>query len=288
MTRRPGRTSLALALPALVFIIYGATRVAAPLGLLGLLFDEPLGFAAIAAATSLVLAGLLMVPRVQIAVSRMLAGASRPPTGAEWSRLEPILERLAAPAGFDTGDLIVRVQDQPDINAGAGAGRLLFLTRGALALEDDRLEAILAHELGHHRGLHPVLTMVVWWLSLPGEALAAVYRLLRRATGGLAVRLGGLGRLLGVPLMLLVVAWQLSVMWLHYLGELLAQRAARVSEFEADATAAGWGYARPLAAALEAAGARDAEPGGTIARLRADHPPLEERLRRLGGAYAPS
>ena len=69
MTRRPGRTSLALALPALVFILYGATRVAAPLGVLGLLFDNPLGFAAIAAATSLVGAGLLMVPRVQVAVS---------------------------------------------------------------------------------------------------------------------------------------------------------------------------------------------------------------------------
>jgi Zn-dependent protease with chaperone function len=278
---------MALALPALVFIAYGVTRVAAPLGLLGLVFDEPLGFATIAAATSLVLAGLLMVPRVQIAVSRMLAGASRPPTGAEWTRLGPMLERLAAHAGFDPGDLIVCVQDQPDVNASAGAGRLLFLTRGALALEDDRLEAILAHELGHHRGLHPVLTMVVWWLSVPGAALAAVYRLLRRAIGGLAARLGGLGRLLGVPLILVLVLWQLSVMWLHYLGDLLAQRAARVSEFEADATAAGWGYGRPLAAALEAAGAHETEPEGMLARLRADHPPVEERLRRLGGAYAP-
>ena len=158
---------------------------------------------------------------------------------------------------------------------------MLFITRGALALEDERLEAIVAHELGHHRGLHPLLTMIVWWLSLPGVALAAVYRLLRRAVGGVAARLGVLGRLLGVPLMLLLVVWQVAVMWLHYLGELLAQKAARVSEFEADATASGWGYARPLAAALESAGGHEDEAGGTVARLMADHPPLEERLRRL-------
>ena len=55
------------------------------------------------------------------------------------------------------------------------------MTTGALELPDEQLEAILAHELGHHRGLHPVMTAIVWWLSLPGVALAAIYRLMRRA-----------------------------------------------------------------------------------------------------------
>jgi Zn-dependent protease with chaperone function len=281
VTRRPGRTSLALALAALVFIVYGAARVAAPTGALGFLFDEPIGFAAVAAATALIGAVLLMVPRIQIALAGPIAGPSRLPTDAEWSRLKPMFGRLAEHAGFDPGDLMVRVQDEPNINASAGAGHLLFVTRGALALEDERLEAILAHELGHHRGLHPLLTMVVWWLSLPGVALAGVYGFLRRTIGGLASRFGGLGRLLGVPLLLLLIVWQVAVMWLYYVGDLLAQRAARVSEFEADATAARWGYARPLAAALESAGGHEIEPEGTLARLRADHPPLEERLRRL-------
>ncbi len=281
MTRRPGRTSLALALPALAFIVYGAARVAAPVGALGLLFDEPLGFAAVAAVTAVVGAVLLLIPRMELIVARPMAGPSRPPTEAEQARLGPMLERLGAQAGIDPGGLIVRVQQAPGINAGAGAGHLLFLTDGALALPDERLEAIVAHELGHHRGLHPVLTMVVWWLSLPGVALASVYRLLRRAVGALAARLGGLGRLLGVPLLVLLVIWQVTVMWLYYLGELLTQRAARVSEYEADATAAGWGYAAPLTAALRDAGGHELEPEGRLDRLRADHPPLEERIERL-------
>ncbi len=281
MTRRPGRTSLALALPALVFIVYGVARVAAPVGVLGLLFDEPLGFAAVAAVTSIVGAVLLVMPRLELIVARPLAGPSRPPSEAERARLDPMLERLGAHAGIDPEGLILRVLEGSAINASAGAGHLVFVTTGALALEDERLEAILAHELGHHRGLHPVLTMVVWWLSLPGLALAAVYRLLRRAIGGLASRLGALGRLLGVPLLVLLLIWQVTVMWIYYLGDLLTQRAARVSEYEADATAAGWGYARPLAAALEAAGGHELEPEGRLARLRAEHPPVEDRIERL-------
>ena len=162
----------------------------------------------------------------------------------------------------------------------------MFVTTGALRLPDDQLEAILAHELGHHRGLHPVAALVVWWLSLPGVGLAAIYRFLRRAVGAIGARLGVLGRLLAVPVLVLLVIWQVAVMWLFYVADLLAKRADRLSEFSADGAAARWGYGGQLAEALESAAGQEDEVTSRIARLMADHPPVQERVVRLRGAGA--
>jgi Zn-dependent protease with chaperone function len=281
MARRPGRTALALAVPVLLFVAFGMARVSAPFSALGLVFDQPAVFAIAAGALSLLGAVLLFLRPVELAVAPVMAGRSRPPDADEGARLGRLLGEVAGHVGIDPGRLIVRVIDDAGANASAGAAHLLFVTTGALRLGDEGLEAILAHELGHHRGLHPVLTAVVWWLSLPGVALAAIYRLLRRGVVALGSRLGVVGRVLAVPLLVMVWIWQLTVMWLFWLGELLALRAARVSEFEADAAAARWGYAAPLAASLERLSAAEIEPEGRLARLRADHPPTPARLERL-------
>ena len=281
MARRPGRTVLALAVPLVLFILYGMARVSAPVSALGLVFHEPEGFAVVAAVLSLVGAVLLFVPRIELAVGHVMAGGSRPPEPEERERVSGLLAPVAERAGIDPGRLIVRVLDDSRANASAGAAHLLYVTTGALWLDDEGLEAILAHELGHHRGLHPVLTAVVWWLSLPGVALAAVYRWLRNAVGALGNRLGTIGRLLAVPLLVLLWVWQFTVMWIFWLGELLSRRAARIAEFEADASAARWGYGAELADALERLGAAEPERRGLLARLRADHPPTPERVARL-------
>jgi Zn-dependent protease with chaperone function len=281
MRRRPGRTALALVLPLGLFIAFGMTRVTAPISAIGAVFDEPLGFAVVAGAIALLGAILLFVRPVELAVARVMAGRSRLPTPAEAERLDGLLAGVARRAGTRRKRLIVRVIDDPGANAAAGASHLLFVTTGALALADGHLEAILAHELGHHRGLHPVLTAVVWWLSLPGAALAAIYRLLRRTVGALGQRLGSIGRVIAVPVLVLLLAWQLAVMWIFWVGELLSARAARISEFEADDAAARWGYAAPLADAYGRLAAAEAEPGGRLERLRATHPPTEERIARL-------
>ena len=49
-------------------------------------------------------------------------------------------------------------------------------------------------------------------------------------------------------------------------------RAARISEHEADAAAARWGYARPLAEAYETLARREVEPSGRLARLHGRPP----------------
>jgi Zn-dependent protease with chaperone function len=288
VARRPGRTALALLVPLLLFVVYGMVRVAAPVSALGLLFDEPVGFAVVAAAASLAGAALLFLRPLEVAVAGVIGGPARDPSDAERQRLDRLLTRVGARARMKPKRLIVRVQEQHGANAAAGAGHLLFVTTGALALPDDQLEAVLAHELGHHRGMHPVLGAVVWWLRLPGVALAAAYRLLQRAVQAATARLGALGRLVAAVLLLLLLVWQVLVMWIFYLGELLAMWAARVSEYEADAAAARWGYAEPLASAYAALGAHEVEPAGRFRRLAADHPPLSARIAVLRGAKAPA
>src|SRR5687768_8426394 len=211
MGRRPGRTTLALALPTLAFLLFGMARVVAPVSGLGLLFVRP----------------------VELGIAGALAGQTAELSEAEAERLDRLLGVVGERAEIDTDRLIVRVQEDTDVNASAGAAHLLFVTKGALALPDEELEGVLAHELGHHRGLHPVLTAVVWWLRIPGALLAGVYRILRRLVGAIATRLGAVGRVVAIPLLLLIMVWQVTVMWVFYIGELLAMRAARVSEFEA-------------------------------------------------------
>lgn len=288
MTRRPGRTTLALALPILVFVLFGMARVAAPVSALGLVFHQPGVFAAVAAVVSIAGAVLLFVRPVELAVGGVMAGPAVEPSEAEADRLWRLLRRVGERADIHTSGLVVRVQEDPGVNAAAGAAHLMFVTKGALALPDAELEAVLAHELGHHRGLHPVLTAVVWWLRLPGALLAGVYRLLRRAVGALGMRFGAIGRLLSLPFVLLLVVWQVTVMWLFYLGELLAMRAARVSEFEADDAAARWGYGPELASTYADLAAHELEDPGRLARLMADHPPLAERIACLERAATPA
>jgi Zn-dependent protease with chaperone function len=265
---------LALFPPLLLYLVFGAARVDAPVSLIGLLFGRPAEFAL--AATVVVVAGaaLLFVRPIERRVANAFA-PSRDPLPAERARLEPLLARLGARAGIDPRRLILRVQDVDVFNAAAGAAHLLFVTAAALRRPDDELEALLAHELGHHRGLHPVATAMVWWLSLPGEVLAAIYRLLRRA----AVRVGGRVRVLGLLLMVLLVVWQLSVMWVYYIGMLLSRWAARVSEYVADRAAADWGYGTELIRLY--ASLDEPPPDGLAERALATHPPMERRIERL-------
>ncbi len=268
MSRRPGRTTLALAVAMLAFVLFGMVRASAPFGLLGFLFDEPEGFAVVAAVTSLVGAVLLFIRPVELWVARRLGANARPPMAEESARIERALATPCERSGIKRERLIVNVQEDSGMNASAGAANLLFVTTGALELDEDRLEAILAHELGHHRGLHPVLTAVVWWLRLPGAVLGTAFAILRRLVGRIRI------------LVLLVTIWQATVMWLFWLGDLLAMRASRLSEFEADRSAARWGYAEPLARSLEGLDT-DLGQAGLPARLLASHPPLGERIERL-------
>jgi Zn-dependent protease with chaperone function len=81
-----------------------------------------------------------------------------------------------------------------------------------------------------------------------------------------------------------LVIWQLAVMWLYYVGKLLMQRAARVSEFVADDAAVRWGYGAELLALYRSLPGE--APAGRLERWLADHPPMPERIARIEAAGA--
>jgi Zn-dependent protease with chaperone function len=277
LRRRPDRALLALVPALIAFVVFGAARVVAPVGLIGLLFDTPVQFAIVATVVAFAGTGLLFVRPVELAVGHVLVDA-RAPTAEETARLVPLVRRIGQRAGMTTRKLILRIEDDPRLNASAGAANLVFVTTGALRQPDGDLEALLAHELAHHRGLHPLCLALVWWLSLPGVALRAVYRLLRRLAGRLTRRAPPIAVVARIAL----TAWQVSVMWLYFVAELLALSAARATEYAADRTAARWGYGPALAKLLTSIG--DDPSPGLVARLTATHPPVHSRIARLAGA----
>jgi Zn-dependent protease with chaperone function len=272
MGRKPDRVLLALLPPLLAFIAFGALRVDATVSVIGLLFDSALEFAIAALVVSFGGAALLLIKRIERRVAGVMA-PSRAPTAEEERRLRGLLDEVGRRASMNTANVVLLVQRTSELNAAAGAFRLLFVTEGALRRPDDDLEPLLAHELGHHRGLHPVATTVVWWLALPGEVLARIYLALRR----LAARLRA--RLLVALVTIVLVAWQLAVMWIYYVGKLLNQRAARLSEFIADAAAVEWGYGPALLELYRTT--PESAPSGRLGRLLADHPPLAQRIASI-------
>lgn len=110
MTRRVDRGMLALLPPLLAYMAFGVARVDAPVGLIGLLFDEPLAFALTSTVIAIGGSVLLFVP----AIERRLAGVLVPSREADVrqrARIEAALARVGARADMDTRRLIVQVQD---------------------------------------------------------------------------------------------------------------------------------------------------------------------------------
>jgi STE24 endopeptidase len=279
VSRRPALVTLLALVPLVLLWAFGMARVAAPFGVFGLLFDEPVTFAVTAAVFAGASVVLMAIPAVDRRVGRWLTNA-RAPTEEEWERLEPLLTAAAAAAGTDPGSFHVLIEDDDGINAAAGGGRILYVARGALRLPGEELTAVLAHELGHHRDLVPVVTALIWWARLPTLPLRWAARTLRQGVGRIGARLPGPLRLLTVPAQLVVLFVELNLLWLVYVAEVIAAWAGRLSEFDADRHAARWGFAAPLMDVLAFAAAHT-PPQSRLERLLDEHPPPADRVERL-------
>jgi STE24 endopeptidase len=245
---------------------------------------------------------------VEAVLARLLYRSLRRPRPAELARIAPALERVCRRAGADPGRYLLRVEERRQVNAFALGGHLLAVTRMALELPDDLLEAVLAHELGHHRHLHPLAIILGWWYLLPFEAGERLLRAIRRITGWLA---GSFGRLsdrsggvaggraqdgaLGMLVLLavlgvLVVAGTalvvaLGVLWLPLallvrLAKVLSAALSRAGEHAADRHAAELGYGsgliRVLALFLQVE--RSAPRRRGMAALLRSHPSSQSRI----------
>jgi STE24 endopeptidase len=256
-------------------------------------------------------AALVLVRPVEAGLAWLLFRNLRRPRPAELARIAPTLERVCRAAGTDPGRYLLRVEDKRQVNAFALGGHVLAVTRVALELPDDMLEAVLAHEVGHHRHLHPLAIILGWWYLLPFEAGDRLLRAIRRVTRGLARMFGRLndrtggvtgGRAadgaLGMLVLLaalgfLVVAGSvlvvaLGLLWLPLallvrLARVLGAALSRAGEHAADRHAAELGYGpgllRVLALFLHAEQAAP-RPRGMAALLRS-HPTCHARIQAI-------
>ncbi len=230
-------------------------------------------------------AGLVLLRPVESRFARLLFRVRRP-SGQELARLSPVWRRACGRAGVDPDAFTLRIEDRQAVNAFALGAHFVAVTGRALELPDELLEAVLAHELGHHRDLHPLAATLGWWYLLPFSLLSLVLRRVRAATratsrgfSALRRRIGqnSGGRPLEGPLGLVGSA-----------SRLLSAALSRSSEYAADRHAAGLGYAAGLIRVLELFEVdeqRGPRRGGLAARL-ASHPSCRARIQavqRLGG-----
>lgn len=235
----------------------------------------------------LAVGGLLFLRPVQRVMLSTLFHL-RPPTAAEHERLDPAWWAVLDRAGIPRDRYVLAVEERAELNAMAAGSHVVAATTRALASVPQReLEAVLAHELGHHRGLHAVGFVAVYWLGTPIILLARVAGFLEH----LGRQVGWIAALFGLwPALIIavVVGWVIRlVAWVMLLAVRIADTLCRLigrqSEFIADRAAVEMGYGPELAEALQRF-IRQGEP--RVHQILRSHPPLQTRLRRVQAANA--
>ena len=273
--RRPDSSALAVLIPTAALLPVSLVALAAFWLVVRLVAPVPYW----AFAAGYLAAGVLMFLRpVQRLLLSWLYGARRP-TPDELDRLEPAWHDVLRQAGLPARRFVLAVTDSPELNAYACGGHVVAVSTAALELlPDDELHGVLAHELGHHLGLHTVALTITHWLSLPIITLARIGFLLERlafaASDLLARRSAGLaliGRIVSAILQVIALAFLATVLIARRIGD----RLGRSSEFTADERAVDMGYGRHLVHG-PAPGPRHGPAGGRAERAapRLRRPPL--------------
>jgi Zn-dependent protease with chaperone function len=312
---RPRLSGTTLGMFAIVVPIWLLSLVVVALPALGaalLAGWRPQAAVVLACGVWTVSAALVLTRPVEALLARLLFHGVRRPDPADLARIVPALERVCRRAGADPGRYLLRVQESRQVNAFALGGHTLAVTRVALDLPDDMLEAVLAHEVGHHRHLHPLAIILGWWYLLPFEAAERLQRAIRRVTRGLArafSRLseqtagaraadGAIGMLVLLVLLgVLVVAGTLlavalCLLWLPLavlvrLARVLGAALSRSGEYAADRHAVELGYGPGLVRVLElfVVAERSARRPRGLAALLRTHPTCEARIVAVGRGH---
>jgi Zn-dependent protease with chaperone function len=231
---------------------------------------------------------VLLIPSFEPTLSRLLFKV-RPPGPDEMNHLRQPWLSVCQAAGVAPGKFVLMVEDSDDLNAFAAGGRTVAVTETSLRLPPKQLEAVLAHELGHHLSGHPAVAILSWWYALParGAAFLAILalRIVMVVANGLARFGGGVGALAALLLSLFVLTMLAFLsFWLLLIpltAPLLAW-ASRLGELRADRTAAQLGYGHHLVDVLRRWIAAGGQPRETVrARMLASHPSPTNRIRRL-------
>lgn len=234
------------------------------------------------------LGATLFLRPVQQLLLRAFFGA-RKPSPDEYNWLAPTWHTVLQQAGIPSDRFVLAVADSPELNAFASGGHVVAVTRGAMEkLPPAELEGVLAHELGHHLGLHTVAPLAAYWLQMPIFWLARIGNRLERlalwfSNVFVAFRIPG-AALIGVLIssLLRLAGWilLLAVRLVNALTPIVQRRA----EYNADRAAVELGYGTHLSAALQRfsrAGMDQRLSLSVSSRLMASHPPLTKRIRRI-------
>jgi STE24 endopeptidase len=102
---------------------------------------------------------VLAVPSIEPTFSRLMFDI-RPPGPGEQRTLTSPWQTVCQVAGVEPARYVLMVEDSHELNAFAAGVRTVSVTQSALRLPPKQLEAVLAHELGHHLSGHPVVSML--------------------------------------------------------------------------------------------------------------------------------
>ncbi len=296
--------TLAVSLPSMVIsclLVYGAGALGGPSTALGLTL------------TWLLVGPLIPPPTPDMAP---LIFRVRRPRPEEQAALIPAWHNVAQLARVHAGDYSLWVQDTRDVNALSAPGRIVAVTGWAIAALGPReLEAVLAHELGHHLGGGQRAHMLAYWYGLPVALIRTGYRKITwlfavfvaqaaHIVGFVALlRLFGVRKAMDVICFAVLTPTRALVFVAAVIGAatmfaipvaviaaaaLLAEPFAkqaqrRWSEIRADAVAVDLGYGQQTHTVLDLWLRRVStrrEPG-PLARLLDSHPPIETRLRAV-------
>ncbi|MCX2952552.1 M48 family metalloprotease [Lentzea sp. NEAU-D7] len=236
----------------------------------------------------LVSGAIVFVPATD-KVLAVVAHRLRKPTPTESDLLTPLLDEVCAAAGVDPRRYWLRIQNSREINAMAVGGHVVGVSTAALRLPGPQLEAVLAHEVGHHLAGHTKISLLRWWYELPARwtvwlvvMAGVVIHEVGRAVGTSGARAISIALVVVLAAAALVVSpWLVLV---PVIAPLLAL-ASRRAELHADRVAAELGYGPLLLEVLQ----RWVKEGhdeqraraGLRARMLASHPSCAHRISRL-------
>jgi heat shock protein HtpX len=200
-------------------------------------------------------------------------------------RIEPLFNKVYEkarqkdPSLPDDIQLFINYDNSP--NAFATGRKTVCVTQGLLALPDEEIEAILAHEFAHlsHKDTDMLLVISVGNLIVTG-----IFLFIRIVSGiALAIASRRAWVALAVDGLLAGLMW----VWTK-IGVLLVLASSRNNEYEADRFAMEIGYGSQLASALDKLTGYEAPKVGLWRALHSSHPETHDRigkLQELGADY---
>ncbi|GAB3450227.1 M48 family metalloprotease [Streptomonospora sediminis] len=236
------------------------------------------------------LGSLCFYGRTANGIARWLLGL-RPPTLEEQHRIAGPWQRVLWLAGQNPYNYTVWIEDDDDINASAVGSGIVAITRTALHhLPPAQLEAVLAHELGHHNLGHPRFLLAMAYFGRPAALIAKVIKFVASIA---VVTPLVFARSTDNYLVVFVVAavglccfgYVLPFLMVAMAAVAGAQALSRSSELAADRYAADLGYGPALQALLQHWGQNGHDAAyvqmNFWEKWTASHPPCYKRFQSL-------